>query len=224
MTITKTHRFACAAVASAAALALSGTARAAITTYTTSAAMTAATTLVATDSFNNLALDFLASPARRTIGPYSYGASAPQGLYAIGTSSDVWLSTDSAGDALTFGNFTGGVRALGGLFFATGTTGDLLPGQTLTLTATDSGGATATLTLTNPTASSFAGFVSTVQLTQVQVAITNLGGWVTANNVMLGGAVPVPEPATWAMWLAGVLGVGGCALRRRRSEAQAQPV
>lgn len=212
-----THTLSKVVASAVAAFAVSGAAHAAITTYTSSAAMTAATAMAATDSFNNLAIDFVPSPAMRAVGAYSYSASTPGGLYGAGTAADVWLSTSLAGDVLTFGGFGGGVRALGGLFFGSDITGSLLGGQTIVLTATDSAGATATLTLANATTSSFAGFVSTTQLTQVQAAIANTSAWVAANNVMLA----VPEPATWALWLVGAAGCGGLAARRRRQAAVA---
>lgn len=199
-----------------AAVALSGGAQAAITTYTTSAALAAATTLAATDSFNNMAIDFLASPAARNAGPYNYTVSSPGGLYGAGTTADVWLSTSLAGDAVTFAGFSG-VSALGGFFFGTDTTGALLGGQTMTVTATDSAGATAMLTLPNATASSFAGFTSTAQLTQVQVSIANTGAWVTANNLTLA----IPEPATWSLWLGGLAALGGLSARRMRQAGRA---
>ena len=150
------------AVTLAAALgAVSTASHAALTAFTTSASFAAATLASATDAFNLLPIDFIASPSNRTIGPYSYVASAPGGLFGAGSAANPWLSTNLSGATLTFGSFGGGVSAIGGSFFGSDIAGAFLAGQSLTLTATDSVGASLTQTINGATQTSFLGFAST---------------------------------------------------------------
>ena len=189
-----------------------GTAHAALTVYTTVPTFTASATQVFTDTFNDLAIDFAASPLQRMNGPYAYAASAPAGLYGAGTTTDHWLSTNLSGATMTLGDFGGGVRALGGLFFGSDVAGLFLPGQSLTLRAVDSSGASLSYTLPSATEASFVGFVSDGLLVSVSVSIDAVGSWATANNLMLGQAVP--EPESYALMLAGIAAVLGVARRR----------
>ena len=74
--------------------------------------------------------------------------------------------------------------------------------------------ATTSYLLRDSETSSFVGFVSSSPLASVVVGTYGDGYWLTANNVTL--AMPVPEPGTYGMMLAG-LGVVGWLARRRRT-------
>ena len=201
------------------AVLLAAPAQAAIDVYSSPAAFAAAVQRPFTDSLNDLALDFASSPLARASGPYNYSVSATGGLYAVGSAADVWMSTDRSGDAMRFGNF-GSVSGFGGLFFGSDVTGAYLPGQSITVTATDSAGAMVSSTLNDATTSSFVGFVSTgALLTQVQASIGNPNNYVTANDLTLA----VPEPSAWALWLGG-LALGGALQRRRQRLSAVLPV
>jgi len=151
-------------------------------------------------------------------GPYGYVVSAPSGLFGGGSAGNPWLSTNLSGAAMTFSSFTGGVAGIGGSFFASDLTGGVLAGQSLTLTATDSLGATLTQTLANPGQSSFLGFASSGSLVSLVVSIANRDAFVAVDNLVLAApiAAAVPEPETYALLLAGLAVLGGLARRRRK--------
>jgi hypothetical protein len=201
-----------AAVAASAALSC-GPVHAALTAFTSSASFAAAVVAPATDTFALLPLDAVPSPTTRTASPSSYVASAPGGLFGGGTAANPWLSTNLSGATMALSSFSS-VRAVGGTFFGSDITGGFLAGQTLTLTAIDSLGATLTQTLANATSSSFLGFVSTGSMVSLLVSIADRDAFVSIDNVVL--ASPVPEPETYAMLLAGLAGLAGFARRRRR--------
>lgn len=191
-----------------------------VTVYTDRTAFLAAITLPGTDTYNDLSGALTPSPLMRTAGSYGYRASAgPVSVfYPAGTASDRWLATDAASDAITFSNFSTGVRAFGGNFFGSDISGAFSPGHTVVLTATD-GTTTRTVNLANSTTTSFLGFISTNPLTSVTLRPDGLPGsvyWATANNVTLGMVSAVPEPATYGMLMAG-LGLFGFMARRRKS-------
>ncbi|MEF7614014.1 PEP-CTERM sorting domain-containing protein [Aquincola sp. MAHUQ-54] len=187
-----------------------GSAHASIASFGSAASFAEASALPATDGFNALPLDFIPGPLARSAGGYSYSVDASGGLYGTGSAADTWLSTSLSGMTMTFGAFGGGVRAIGGNFFATDITGFLLEGATVTLTATDADGATATHLLTNALPSSFAGFVSTAALVSLTVEVDSMGAWATANNLV----AAVPEPGTYLLMLAGITAL--VALHKRR--------
>lgn len=205
--------FAKAAVTAALAASV-GAANAAFTVYTTSASFAAALGSSGTDTYNNLPIDFILSPLTRSAGSYGYTVSTASGLYGAGTASDAWLSTNVSNETLTFNTFTGGVKGIGGQFFGSDLNGAFLPGQTITLMAMDSLGDTAVRTITNATQTSFLGFVSNGRVVTLNVAVAEDNAFATVNNLVLA----VPEPATYAMLLAG-LGVVGAVTRRRRNRS-----
>lgn len=198
-------------------------AQAAITVYTTQASYLAAISNPGIDTFESLSITGLtASPITRTAGSYGYTAAAANGFFGAGSSSDHWLSTNFATDAINFSGFTGGVRGVGGQFFGSDLDGTFISVPSITLTATDASGTT-TRSITNPTTTSFLGFVSTTGILTFSIAsptVDPVNGpfyFPTANNLTLGGAAvtpAVPEPASWAMIILGMGAVGGV-LRRR---------
>lgn len=207
-------------LAAAILLAFAGASQAAISVFTTQASFLAAVTAPGVDTFAGFSVtSATASPINRSAGSYTYTASAPDGFFGAGTAANPWLSTNSAGDSITFSNFGSGVSAIGGLFFGSDVNGAFASGS-LTLLATDALGATSTQTLAG-SLTSFLGFVSTTSMTSLVLsAVQPAGGflWPTADNLTLAtGAVttPVPEPETYALFMAGLAALGVFARRRR---------
>lgn len=208
--------------AAAALVLISAAANAALSVYTTAGSFAAATLASATDTFAGIPNDNIASPSARSAGSYAYSVSAPGGLYGSGTTANPWMSTKLSGDTLTFSGFSSAVQAIGGLFFGADFADDFLPGQTITLTATDSLGATVTRVIADATQSSFLGFTSTGSLVSLAVDVGLRSSFMAVDSVVLAQAAPIPEPETYALFLAG-LGALGAALRRRKSVAGAAP-
>ena len=197
-------------------LAFASAGHAAITVYTTPASFMAATAALATDTFNAEPLGGPNFPHIGTAGPYGYSADATfDGIYFVGSVADVWLSTTSPAETITFYDLGGGVQAIGGTFFATDFDGAVIPGLTMTLSATDTSG-TVTRHLFNSSAGSFMGFVSSTALVSMTVdaAAPAFGdSFATVNNLSLGlAATAVPEPAS-ALLMA--LGLAALAWPRR---------
>lgn len=202
-------------IAAAALLLVASGARADITAFTSRTAFSGALASSGTDTYNDLEPNQWYPSLNRTAGAYSYTASgSAMVLYGAGTADDPWLTSNYATASIIFSNFSGNVNAFGGNFFGTDIWGSLQPHMSLTLVANDGGILEYTLGDTDTT--SFLGFVSTSPL--VSVTLHNDGSnlyWPTANNVTLGVAMPVPEPGTYAMLLAGLSLVSVAARRRR---------
>jgi hypothetical protein len=195
----------------------SATAQADLLVYTDRTAFLAALSAPGTDTFNDLTNMETASPLSRTAGPYTYraGAGPVSDFWPAGSPPDIWLSTTSANDTITFDNFSAGVRGFGGNFFGSDINGGFEAGRTMVLTAT-SGAFSRTVNLYNTTTTTFLGFISSDPLATVTLHNDGLPGsayWVSANDVTLGVAA-VPEPESYGMLLAG-LGLVGFAMRRR---------
>lgn len=217
-------------------------AQATMTVYTDEAAYRAAISGAATDTFDDLGLQYYGTSITRTVGDYSYQLSAnPQGLYGAGENGDGWISTNSNADEINFSDFTGGVSAIGGYFFGSNANGGYAAVVLMSLSFLDRDGVETAFELPSyPTESTFLGFVSSTGITSLTVGVPGFPTdgmtpeqiaayqqWPTANNIILGqspqDAPPppppaVPEPASWALMLVGFGLVGG-ALRGRRKTA-----
>ena len=223
-----TSKFSILGSTALALFALTGTARADITVYTSLAAFQAAVGATGTDTFAGMSITgSTASPINRSAGSFSYtgsvlptsGTTTNNSFFAGGTTANPFLATNRAGDTMSFSNFSAGVVAAGGNFFASDAGGLFAAPGGVTVTATDASGTiTRSILPTSDSAGSFLGFVSTSGVTSFTVAsnITAAGTsiWPSVDNLML-AAAPVPEPSTYAMLLAG-LGLAGVVVRRRR--------
>jgi PEP-CTERM motif len=208
-------------------LAVSGTAQAAITVYKTQALYLAAVSAVGVDTYDDLnPTGPLATPQTRTAGTYVYTASAgpDREFFPAGTlGGDVWLSTSRNTDSITFSGFSSDVRGFGGFFFTTDDTGALTASPaTINFSATDASGSEPER-LTDPTPSSFLGFVSTGAFSSVKLWVGVEGTGVfnvfaSVNDLTLGAAAvapPVPEPETYALMLGGLALLVGLARNKK---------
>lgn len=212
-------RFTSLLLAGAALVGGGSAANATFTVYSTEAAFLAAVSAPGVDTYTGFNINGpTPSPITRTAGSYSYNASAStSSFFGAGTSTNPWLSTNTATDSVTFNGFGSNVRGIGGLFFGSDIQG-LFKSGSVTLTAVDATG-TSTETITGATTSSFRGFVSTGGLTSLTVTAVQGATflWPTVDNLTLAQApavAAVPEPATWAMMIVG-FGMMGFAMRRR---------
>lgn len=211
-----------------AALIAGAQAQAAITVYTSQAAFDAAVAammpaLSGTDTFDDLVAgaDLGPGPLARMAGGIGYNASAgPESdvLFGAGSASDAWLSTNFAGDSLTFSAFAPGVFAASMNLFNSNVSGDFLRRGSITLTVTDADDTeTFTTRRRGMSTESFVGFISTNSITSLEATpfARRASVWPTVNNLTLASAVP--EPETYLMMLAGIAAIGFVARRRRQS-------
>ena len=154
-----------------------------------------------TETFNTLAVNtLLSSPIVLNSGPNQFQASTGSGdFYNSTNGSDVWLSTDARSDSVNFSAFTNNPTAIGGFFFLTNTSGSPTTG---TINANLNSGA-ATSSITTASSTNFIGFVSTnnTPLSSLLLTTSATTWWVTANDVIVGNALPVPEPSTYILAL-----------------------
>jgi hypothetical protein len=182
-------------------------AHAAITVFTTEASYLAAISAPGTDTYNDLPLALITSPINRTAGAYTYQAAAPNNFFGAGTAADIWLSTNTASSPITFSNIPSTVRGVGGFFFTSDIAGAAVTGE-IRIVATDSLGATQTVSIPGSTPNSFRGFVTDAQFTSIVVSVPQpvtaadrVSGqqpagtpilWPTVNNLTLGAQAATP--------------------------------
>jgi hypothetical protein len=225
----KTFFSLCAAILFAAAISAPAAAVNGLTVYTSRAAFMAAIHGAATDTFDDSWGDDNPTELDRSVGGYSYRAWLLQQdtLYRAGDEANGSLSDfGNAGDIILT-DFTGGVNAVGGDFFNTDENGLGLPLTRLTVvawTATQNPQPYENLITANvfhlysETGFQFIGFTWTgpagAPILMFDTESDDHSTWPTLDNLTLGIANPVPEPATWALALIG-FGAVGCAMRRR---------
>jgi hypothetical protein len=215
-----------APLALAAAFVFSTAAQAAVTVYTDQASFLAAVSNPGVDTFNDISsLGSTPSPLFRVAGPHSYTATSQLFFGGSLGGGDNFLSTNTATDTMTFSGFSAGVSAIGGEFFGSDISGAFAAVGSISLVI-DTGDSESIFTIANPTATSFFGIVSTTGLVSFTVLSPTVDGgppffWPSANNLVLAelSAGPaIPEPASWALMIAG-FGLVGAAARRRAAVA-----
>ena len=139
----------------------------------------------------------VASPLNFSQGGFGYSAAVADGtpFYTEGVPGDTYLSTNTSARAIVFTLATGNINAIGGNFFLTDVLGAFSQG-TASLSLNDG----TTVTLTNPTGTSFLGFISSAPIDSLTFTPNAATGFATVNNLVVGQTVP--EPDTW-LWLAG---------------------
>ncbi len=189
-------------------------ARAQFTTYSSLSSFTAALSTTGTDSFDDMPQQtFTPTPIVRAAGGFGYTASAASGFFSVGPVGDVWLSTGNFDEIITFNNFLPTVRGIGGFFFGTDFDGAFVPGQRISLVATDANGVN-TVSLISTTTSMFFGFISAGAISSLTVTAPQPDletfNFPTVNNLVLGSGLPstsVPEPRSFALVAAGLAAV-----------------
>jgi len=203
-----------------------GAAQAQLNFYSSAASFNAATSATQVDTFDDLFWAAGPQYIYREAGAYSYyGYSLMpdanySSFYNAGTDSDVWLSTDQSTDIISFQFQNDTTFAVGGYFFATDANGSFMPGQSLKLDALDADGNELVQFIDNASPTTFYGFASSSPILYFEVSAVQPNGdhaWATANNLTMGGvAAVVPEPASYALLVAG-LGLVGLRARRKHS-------
>lgn len=159
---------------------------------------------------------------------FSYTASAESeftsgNFFPAGTLSDVWLSTNGVSDDIVFEFTSGNVTAVGGFFFRTSTFGEVVTAGTVTLTL-DNGTVYST---DAPSANSFVGFTTTSPIFSLSVGVEPVGGFLedfaTANDLIVGVAVPEPSTLALAGLSLGCLFAGRMSSQLRREPVRACP-
>jgi hypothetical protein len=198
---------------------IASSAHAGITAYHSQADYLAAVGTTGVDTFDDLAIWNYPTPAPRYAGDFGYTVTAgPEVSEYWGATDDGknwYMSTGYSHDQLAYSGFSEDIVGAGGFVFGSWYNGNYLPIEAISVTATDSSGATLTFTITDPTRQSFVGFVSDAHLTSLTVWKDNIpDSFIAVNNLHLSVAAPVPEPATYGMLFGGLALLAAMARRR----------
>jgi len=190
--------------------------QAAVTIYTDPLGFQSASTTLATDHYNDLAIMEYAGMSR-SIGEYTYSASSgPTSdiLYGGLDGEDGFLTNNGRTDTITLSGFSAGVTGIAGHFFSSNLSGASVAGSSIEVTVTDADGST-TYTLTETTRTSFLGFISDKPILSLAFRTPEtspVAAWPSIDNLVLVGTVPEPtQPILVGLGLVGLLA------RRRRS-------
>lgn len=205
----------------AAALLAAGAAQASvdIDVYLDEADFLAAISNAATDTFDDLVSGQpYDGPLARSAGSVGYLASSSPAspiLYGAGETSDAWLSTNNAGDTITFSGFSKAVYAIGAYAFGSDIWGSYLEAGRIVARVTTADG-TVSIGASLADLDDYFGFVSSTPITRFEIsAVQPVGSfvWPTVNDLTI--AAVVPEPGSYALLLAGLAAVGFVAGRRK---------
>ena len=183
---------------------------AASTVYTSSSSFLSLLTPGAyTETFTGLTSPSGSDPAVFTGSGFTYSAvSLPTGLYL----DDGALAANQVDQTIVL-SFGPGINAIGGNFFSTNISSAF---QASSVTIALSDGTTTTFTAT-VAGDSYRGFVSDVAITSLTLTVpTQQSLYASIDNLTVGAAVavPVPEPASFALFGLGLAGLAAVARRR----------